>query len=400
MNRLKQFYRIIFFALLSINNISFAQDNLINKVKEQGSEKAENKFGFQITKDIKATEVKNQAHSGTCWSYATNSFVESEMLRKGKTSVDLSEMFVVRQVYLDKGEKYVRLEGHLNFAQGGALPDVMYVLKKYGAVPQEVYQGLNYGESKNKHDELENVLKGMLDAVIKNPNGKLSTAWKPAFEASLNAYLGAFPEKFNYNGKSYTPRTFADNVVGINPDDYIQLTSFSHQPFYSQVFIEVPDNWAWGVSYNLPLDEMQAAVNNAINNNYTVSWAADVSEKGFSLKNGVAIVPNKTFDDMSKEEKESMFDGPKEEMKINQAIRQLAYDNYETTDDHAMHITGKAKDVNGNEYYLVKNSWGDRENDFRNGYLFVSDSFFRYKTISVLLHKDALSKDLKNKLKL
>ena len=386
--------------LFSLSTISFAQDDLINKVKDQGSENVEKKFGFEIIKDITATEVKNQAHSGTCWSYATSSFVESEMARNGKEPVDISEMFTVRQVYLDKGEKYVRLEGHLNFAQGGALPDVLYVMKKYGAVPEEAFKGLNYGETKNKHSELESVLKGILDAVIKNPNKRLTTAWKPAFEAALSAYLGNYPEKFDYKGKSYSPRTFADKVIGINPDDYVQLTSFTHHPFYSEVFIEVPDNWTWGTSYNIPLDEMQNAVNNALKNNFTISWAADVSEKGFSLKNGVAILPYKAYDDLSKEEKETLFDGPQEEMQVNAEIRQLAYDNYETTDDHAMHITGKAKDKNGKEYFLVKNSWGDRENDYRNGYLFVSENYFRYKTISVLLHKDALSKDLTKKLKL
>jgi bleomycin hydrolase len=389
---------ILVFTLFFVVSNVFSQDDLVNKVKGQGADDAEKFFGFQIVKDIEATEIKNQAHSGTCWSYATSSFVESEMIRKGKTPIDLSEMFTVRQVYVDKGIKYVRLNGHLNFAQGGALPDVLYVIKKYGAVPQDVYQGLNYGEIKNKHSELETVLKNFLDGVIKNPNKRLSTAWGPSFQAILDNYLGKYPEQFNYNGKSYSPRTFADQVVGINPDDYVQLTSFSHDPYYSEVFIEVPDNWAWGISYNVPLDDMHQAVNRALENNFTISWAADVSEKGFSLKNGVAIVPEKDYEDMNEEEKATMFNGPQPEKKINEQIRQLAYDNYETTDDHAMHITGTAKDKDGNLYYLVKNSWGDRKNDYRDGYLFVSESYLRYKTISVLLHKDALSKDLRKKL--
>jgi bleomycin hydrolase len=386
--------------LLFALGTSYAQDDLVNKVKGQGSDNAEKLFSFEIKKDLTTTEVKNQASSGTCWSYATTSFVESEMARMGKEPVDLSEMFTVRMVYLDKAIKYVRLNGHLNFAQGGALPDVLYVIKKYGAVPEEVYRGLNYGEDVNKHGELELVLKNFLDGVIANKNKRLSTAWLPAFNAILDSYLGTYPEEFEYKGKNYTPRTFADVVVGVNPDDYVQLTSFSHDPYFTEVFIEVPDNWTWGTSYNVPLSDLRSALDVAIDKGFTVDWAADVSEKGFSLKNGVAIVPEKDFAAMSEEERKEMFNGPKPEKVITEAVRQLAYDNYETTDDHAMHITGYALDKEGNKYYLVKNSWGDRKNDYRDGYLFVSEPYFDYKTISILLHKDALSKDLKKKLKI
>jgi len=377
-----------------------AQDELINKVKDNGAENAEQGFEFETIIDLEATPVKNQGRSGTCWSYATSSFIESEMIRMGKEPVDISEMFTVRMVYLDKAERYVRLHGNLNFGQGGALPDVMYVLKKYGAVPQEVYEGLNYGMDENNHGELESLLKAQLEQVVKNHNKTLSPSWRKAFEATLDAYLGTYPEEFEWNGKKYTPRTFADEVIGVSPDDYVQITSFTHQPMHEEVMIEVPDNWLWGTSYNVTLDEMEQAVDNSLKNGYTVSWATDVSEKGFSLKNALAIVPAENYNDMSTEERSAMFDGPKDELKIDAEIRQAAYDNYETTDDHGMQITGKVKDQNGGEYYVVKNSWGERENSNKVGYIYASEAFFRYKTISVLMHKDALPKDVKKELDL
>lgn len=377
-----------------------AQDELINKVKDNGKENAEAGFQFETVVDLEATPVKNQGRSGTCWSYATSSFVESEMLRMGKEPIDISEMFTVRMVYLDKAERYVRLHGNLNFGQGGALPDVLYVLKKYGAVPQEVYKGLDYGTDINNHGELESILKAQVEQVVKNPNKTLSPSWKKAFEATLDAYLGSYPKEFEWKGKKYTPRTFADEVIGINADDYVQLTSFTHQPMHEEVMIEVPDNWLWGASYNVSLDELEEAVDYSLDQGYTLGWATDVSEKGFSLKNALAIVPEKDYSDMTDEERESRFDGPKAEMEIDAAVRQAAYDNYETTDDHGMQITGLVKDQNGAEYYIVKNSWGDRENSHRTGYIYASKSFFRYKTISVLMHKDALPKSIKKELEI
>lgn len=376
-----------------------AQDDLINKVKDNGSE-TKGEFIFEPLIDIEATPVKNQGRSGTCWSYATTSFIESEMIRNGKEPVDLSEMYTVRQVYLDKAEKYVRLHGHLNFAQGGALPDVLYVIKKYGAVPQEVYEGLNYGTEINNHGELEKILKAQLDQVIKNPNGTLSTSWRNVLVATLDAYLGSAPEEFEWKGKTYTPKSFAKEYMGIDPDDYVQITSFTHKPYYEPMMIEVPDNWTWGLSYNVKLDEMIDVLDNSLEAGYTVSWATDVSEKGFSLKNGLAICPLKSYADMTSEERKEMFNGPKDELVVTADIRQDAYDNYKTTDDHGMQITGKVKDQAGNFYYIVKNSWGDRENANRTGYIYASEAFVRYKTISVLVHKETLPKDIKKKLNL
>lgn len=376
---------------------ALAQDDLINKIKDNGGDSPAG-FQFETVIDLEATPVKNQGRSGTCWSYATTGFIESEMLRMGKKPIDLSEMFTVRNVYKDKGEKYVRLHGYLNFAQGGALPDVLYVMDRYGAVPQSVYEGLDYGTDINNHGELEAVLKAMLDQVIKNKNGSITPSWRQAFDATLDAYLGEYPSEFEFEGKTYTPRSFVDDYMGINPDDYIQLTSFTHHPMHEEVMIQVPDNWAWGKAYNLSLDEMMSSIDGALEEGYTVAWATDVSEKGFSLKNGVAIVPATPYGEMSSEERAAMFDGPKAEMEITAENRQAAYDNYETTDDHGMQITGIVKDQNGGKYYIVKNSWGERENDFRSGYINASEAFVRYKTIGVLMHKDALPKGLKKKL--
>lgn len=377
----------------------YGQEELINKVKNQGTD-SDAGYQFETIIDLEATPVKNQGRSSTCWSYATTSFVESEMIRMGKQPVDLSEMFTVRMVYLDKAEKYVRLHGHLNFAQGGALPDVMYVIRKYGAVPEEVYDGLEYGSDINNHSELENILKAQLDQIIKNPNQELTPSWKKAIEATLDAYLGEYPEKFEYQGKTYSPRSFADEVVGIDPDDYFQFTSFTHQPMYEEIMIQVPDNWAWGTSYNVSLDELEEITDYSLEQGYTVGWATDVSETGFSLKNALAVVPLKDMVEMSSEEKARVFERPQPQLHVNSELRQAAYDSYATTDDHGMQITGLVKDQKGNEYYLVKNSWGERENNFRTGYLNASKAFFRYKTISVLVHRDAIPKSLLKKLEI
>ncbi len=384
-------------AFLGASLLSMGQVDLINKVKDNGSDSSSAGYEFETVVDLETTDVRNQGRSGTCWSYATTSFLESELLRMGKEPIDLSEMFTVRQVYLDKAEKYVRLHGHLNFAQGGALPDVLYVIKKYGAVPQEVYEGLNYGTDINNHGELEAILAAQVEAVIKNKNGEITPNWREAFEATLDAYLGAYPEQFTYKGKEYTPRSFADEYLEINPDDYVQLTSWTHHPMNEEAIIQVPDNWTWASSYNVPLNDMVEAVNHSLQKGYTVSWATDVSEKGFSLKNGLAIVPAKAVKEMSAEERKKLFSEPIEEKEITPEVRQAAYNNYSTTDDHGMQITGMVKDQTGTVFYIVKNSWGERQNDKRPGYIYASEAFVRYKTIGVLMHKDALPKSLQKR---
>lgn len=385
----------LFAGLLLISVLHLAaQDDLVNK-SNQNAIDGHAKFEFTTVVDLEATSVKNQASSGTCWSYAGVGFVESEMIRLGKAPIDLAEMYVVRMAYIEKAKKYIRLHGALNFAQGGEAPDVLYIIKHYGALPQDVYPGLQYGTDKNAHGELENVLKAYLDAVMANKNGQLSTAWLAGFEGILDAYLGEVPKNFNYQGKQYTARTFADEVVGLNPDDYVTLTSFTHQPFNSHFVLEIPDNWMWSTAYNLPLPEMMGALNHALNNGYTVGWATDVSEKGFSVRNGVAVMPAKSWREMSAEEAQQALTGPHQEMQITQTMRQEGFDNYNTQDDHGMLITGMAKDQTGAVYYITKNSWGEISNPFANGYVYASEAFVAAKTIAFLVHKDALDKKLK-----
>jgi len=361
-------------------------------------------FNFTVIKENKITSVKNQASSGTCWSFSGMAFFESELLRMGKPAVDLSEMFVVHRSYTDKAEKYLRMNGTNNFAGGGSFYDDVYVLKNYGIVPDSLMNGLNYGETKHNHGELDALTSAFMTTMVKNPNKTISTAWKPAFEGILNAYLGKLPAEFTVNGKKYTPVSYA-NSLGLNMDDYVSITSFTHHPFYTKFAIEIPDNWRWAESYNIPLDEFVRIFDYAVENGYTVAWGSDVSEKGFT-RNGIGILPetkaeNLNGSDQAKwvgKQKDMKFDikGPMIEEKITQESRQKGFDNYQTTDDHGMLIYGTAKDQNGTPYYMVKNSWGT-DNKYK-GTWYVSKPFVMSKTINILVHKDAVPKDIRKKL--
>lgn len=377
-----------------------AQDTLRNK--------KDGNYFFTIKKDIEVNEVQNQSRTGTCWSFSALSFVESELIRLGKGKHKLSEMYIVRKAYEDKAENYVRMHGTANFSQGGAFHDIPHVIKKYGIVPQEVYQGLNYGLENHNHSEMEAVLKGMLDGVIANKQNKLTTSWKKAFNAVLDSYLGAVPENFTYKGKSYTPMSFAKSLE-LNMDDYVIITSFTHHPYYENFVLEVPDNWIWEQAYNVPLDEMMDVMKGAMNNGYGIGWAADVSEKGFSFRDGLAIVPvdedalktkgkdNKNFSDAGAIKEGTQFDSPGPEITVTQEMRQEAFDNYLTTDDHGMHLTGLVTDQKGNEYFIVKNSWGTDYNDC-DGYFYASMPYVALKTMNFMIHKDALPKSLQKKM--
>ena len=367
-------------------------------------------YKFTTIKDIPATKVKNQYRSGTCWSFGGIALLESELLRMGKGEFDLSEMFIVRHAYADKAVNYMRFHGKSNFGSGGAFHDVTNMIRKYGIVPESVFDGLEYGEDKHVHGEIDEVLKAYVDAVLKNNDKKLSPVWLDGFNAILDTYFGKSPEKFDFNGKSYTPQSFAEEL-NINPDDYIPITSFSHHPFYKKFVMELPDNWAFESVYNVPLEELWQIVIYAVNNGYSVAWATDISEKGFSWNNGLAVIPEVKVEELSgsekdkwekmteKEKKEQLynFDKPGREMLITQEIRQKAFDNYLTEDDHGMLITGLAKDQNGSEYLKVKNSWSDQDHKY-NGYLFVSKSYFLYKTTNIMLYKKAIPKAIAQKL--
>jgi len=400
---LKNLLNLLLVSLLMSTSI-IAQD----KDKESEPEG----YKFEIVKELPATPVKNQYRSGTCWSYATISFLESELLRTGKGEYNLAEMFPVYHAYSDKAVKDVRFHNHLNFGGGGACHDVTEIWKKYGIVPEEAYTGLVIGEEGHVHGEMDALLKSYVDAVIENKNRHLSPVWIKGYNSILDTYLGEYPANFKYNGKKYTPKSFADEL-DLNMDDYIEISSFTHHPFYEPFVIEVPDNWMYGEVYNLPIDEMMEVIDQALENGYTIAWASDVSEKGFSFRNGVAIVPtvNKKdmsdseiskWDEMTKREQQASlykFKEPGTEKEITQADRQKAFDNYETTDDHGMHIIGIAKDQNGTKYYYIKNSWADNSNKY-NGYFYASVPFVRYKTLSIMVNKNSIPKKIKKKLDL
>ena len=367
-------------------------------------------FVFTDIITLPTTSVKDQNKSGTCWCFAGTSFFENEIRRLGGDSLDLSEMFTVRHCYDDKADRFVRMYGQMNFAPGGSLLDVPYVWKHYGAVPEEVYRGLEYGEDKHVHGELDAVLDAYVKAVARKPTKKVSTAWKKGVDGVLDAYFGELPATFEYKGKTYTPQSYAASLP-IKLDDYVALTSFTHHPFYEQFVFEVPDNWLWGQYWNLPLDEFKAVVDNALENGFSLVWAADVSEGGFKWTDGVALMPKgKSEGDMDgtelarwvklsdKERANSRYDfkAPVEEIEVTQELRQQMFDNQETTDDHGMEIVGVAKDQKGNRYYKVKNSWDT--NQVYDGFFYVSEPYFKAKTVNILVHRDAIPKAIAKKL--
>lgn len=342
-------------------------------------------YVFTPKKDLACTPVKNQNASSTCWCFSGISMLESELLRMGKKEYDLSEMYIVRHTYEKKADMYARMHGSSSFSGGGEYGDLLTGATEFGLVPDAAYPGLNYGETKHNHGEFDGVLKGFMDALIKN--SKLTTAWKDAFNGILDAYLGKNPSTFTYEGKNYSPQSFIKEI-GINPDDYIVLTSFSHHPFYKWCALEIPDNWAAGLFYNIPLEDMMQIIDNSLNTGYTVAWASDMSDKGFSMKEGVAIVPEKSWTDMTQEEAAKIFSSPQKEKVITQDMRQKEFDNYATTDDHGMHIVGLATDQTGNEFYKVKNSWGITGK--YDGFIYVSKAFVALKTTNLMVNKKAI----------
>ncbi|MDL2303363.1 aminopeptidase [Dysgonomonas sp. OttesenSCG-928-D17] len=367
-------------------------------------------YRFTVVKENPITSIKNQGNSGTCWSFSGIAFLESELIRTGKGEYDLSEMYIVRRNYADKADKYVRVGGNLNFAQGGSFADVVETLDTYGVLPNEAYTGLNYGETTHKHGEVEAGLSGYVKGVTENKNRRISPVWATGFNGILDAYFGTIPQNFQYQGKSYTPKSFAQSL-GLESGNYISLTSFNHHPFYAPFALEIPDNWRWALSYNLPIDEFMQVFDYAVNNGYTVAWATDVSEIGFT-RNGVAVVPDEEAPEnvgsdqahwlgLSQNERNSRIrtkieQGPVKEKTITQEMRQIAFDNQETTDDHGMQIYGIAKDQNGSKYYMVKNSWG--ETGAYKGLWYASETFVKYKTTNIVINKAALPDAIAKKL--
>ncbi len=365
-------------------------------------------YQFTIVKENPITPIKNQYRSGTCWCFSALSFLESEAIKaKGIKDPalypDFSEMFVVRKAYADRAQKFVRLSGKLNFAAGSDFGDVLDVAKAYGLVDQKAYSGLQYGYDLPVQGELDAVLKGYVDAVVKNPNRKLTPVWAKGLDGILDAYMGQVPETFTVNGATYTPESYRD-AQGLNLDDYISFTSFTHHPFYTTFAIEVEDNWRWTPSWNVPLDEFMAIIDNAINNGYTVAWGGDVSEAGFT-RNGLAILVDTEAKATSGSDQERWVgkadEKPAEkaavkEIEVNQENRQLWFDEKTSTDDHGMHLYGIAKDQNGTKYYLIKNSWG--ESGEYKGIWYMSEQFCKGKALNILVNKKAVPKEILKKL--
>jgi bleomycin hydrolase len=348
--------------------------------------------GGYIFTDIKIvphTPVKNQNQSGTCWSYAGTSLVEAEVLRQGGPELDLAEMWPVRYAYEKRADGYVRLHGNFNFSPGGEPHQVMETLADRGLVPEEAYNGLTYGEDKHVHGEMDHVLQTFVKAITDNENRKLTPVWMTAYDGILDAYLGAKPENFTWNGKSYTPKSFAQQVVKINPADYVEVTSYSSHPYYKNFLLLIPDNWDYELYYNVKIEDLTNIIDMAINNGYTVAWAADVSDPGFSHKKGLALVPEKEWSDIPRASRDSVFDVAGKQRVVTAEMRQQAYDNYSSTDDHSMHIIGMAKDQDGNTWYKVKNSWGADSNDF-GGYLYVSQPYMQLNTLAIYVNRSVV----------
>lgn len=335
-----------------------------------------NKKTFTITHEAQRTAAKNQARTNTCWNFATASFMESEVARQGGKLIELSEVFGVRYAYPLKADLYIRAQGRANFWEGGNNHDAMEMLRRYGAVPKVNYTGLKDGELALDHAELAAVTKSFLDAVIKT--GRPSKSWRPAFEGILDAYIGVPPANFLFEGKLYTPQTFRDQVLKLNPDDYVEMTSFSHHPFYQRMRLEIPDNWAHDNRYvNVPLDDMERIMTHALSHGYTISWGGDTSERGFKVKEGYAVLDDETT-------------------AVTQASRQDAFDDWRSTDDHSMHIVGLSKDDQGRPFFLIKNSYGKESGPFQ-GHLHMSKNYIRMKTIYFMVHKDAIPADIRTK---
>ena len=372
--------------------------------------KVEEGWQFTTVDSVGITRVKDQHRSGTCWAFSTLGFLESEVLRKTGKEVELSPMYVVSKTLIDRATYCVRLYNEPRFAEGGSAYDVIYCMQHYGLVPKSAMPGIRYGwteaDTLPVFSELTAVASGYLSGLKKQK--KLSPVWREGLQAIYDVYLGACPTEFEYDSVKYTPKSFVDSL-GLNAEDYVSITSYTHHPFYERFALEVPDNWRMDQMYNVPLEEMMCIIDSALANGYTLAWGADVSEIGFTRK-GIGVVPDAdhgadlTGSDMQKwvgmskdKQKEELTKKPLPEKTITQQMRQDAYDNWETTDDHGMQIFGTAKDQNGKRYYLVKNSWGTVKSDYK-GIWYISEAFMQYKTNDVLVHKDALPKDIRKKL--
>ncbi|KAF0153033.1 MAG: aminopeptidase C [Ignavibacteria bacterium] len=385
-------------CLLPVVLISFlfVHNSVFTQTKKKKSE--EDVYKFEMVHQVKTTPVKNQAKTGTCWSFATTSFIETELLRMKKGEHFISPMWFVRHAYPLKAQKYIRYSGTTNFSVGGQAHDVMNIIREKGMIPEANYKGMNIGEDEHNHGEMAEVLEGIVSSVKRNKGGKITPRWHEVFESTLNIYLGTPPVKFDYLGRIFTPKNFCDSL-NFNPDDYVEFTSYSHHPFYSKFVLEIPDNWSNDKYYNIPINEMIALIDTALSKGFSVVWDGDVSEKSFDKKKGIAIIPQVELEDIEQDNAENKTEEPLKEKFITQEMRQVSFDNQTTTDDHLMHITGLARDKRGYKFYYVKNSWGTKDKKY-DGYWYMSEIYARLKTIAIMVHKDAVPGWLKSKLKM
>ena len=365
----------ILLMLLFITTVSYSQNDVHN---------------FKMLNQVKTTPVKNQGKTGTCWAFATTSFVETELLRLGAEELDISEMFTVRHKLLAMAEKYVRYHGSYNFGDGGQAHDVLDIIDNYGLVTEEAYSGMNIGLETHNHGEMTTVIQAMLDAVLKKKSGKLTAKWKEAVEAVLNIYLGTPPDNFDYNQAEYTPKSFVKRF-GFNTNDYVEITSYTHVPFYEKFNLQLPDNWSNEEYYNVPMNELVEIIDNALNNGYSVCWDGDSGGDNFYRNEGYAVIPEK---EKKKDEKVTL---PEKEKKITQEMRQESFENFDVTDDHLMHLVGIAENQEDTKFYYTKNSWGT-ENKKYDGYWYMSEEYVKLKTVAIMVHKDSIPQKIKEKL--
>ena len=386
-------------TIVALASVSFAAN-------AQTEKKADSEKTFTVVKENPITSIKDQHRSGTCWAYSSLGFFEAELLRMGKGDQDLCESYLVYNTYMDRAEQHVRTHGDASFSQGGSFYDAVYCLKHHGFVPQDAMPepGVPYGDSLFNFNQLDAVTSAYVGAIAKGNWRKINPIWKKDLNAIYTNYFGELPTEFVHNGKTYTPQSYTEEL-GLNPDDYISLTSYTHHPFYEDFVLEIQDNWRWGTSYNLPLDEFMEVMEEGVKNGYSFAWGSDVSEPGFK-RDGVAVVlkaenADKAGSDQARwtgetNQKAGVISNGDDELTITQDMRQLGYDNWETTDDHGMVIYGLAKDENGKEYFMVKNSWG--EYGPYKGMFYASKAFVAYKTMNIVIHKDALPKKIAKKL--
>jgi len=389
--------KILSMVLLGIVILAMPFEVSAGKGKKEGKPA----YRFETITEVKRTPVKDQYWTGTCWCFSTISFLESELLRNGKEEIDLSEMYVVRHTFPHKALNYIQMHGKANHSQGGQSHDVIDRIRRYGIVPEDVYPGMNIEEKRHNHGEMSAVLDALLEAVLKLNGKRVTPRWPEAYDAVLDVYLGKPPATFIYKEKSYTPQEFAAGYLGLNLDDYIELTSYRHHPFYKKCRIELPDNWTYNDDYyNVPIDDLEKIVDHVLESGYSLVWDGDVSEKEFSSREkGYAIVPEKDWEDQTKVEREKEITSPVKEKEITQEMRQKTFENFTTTDDHLMHIVGIAKDQQGTKFYLTKNSGGTFDRKF-GGYVYMSRSYFRLKTTVIMINKHSLPADIKTKLEL